>query len=70
MSQEDNFRTLLGTVVQQNIDGCVGLASVERLSGGASQETYRLRIQKANGEERNLWSIFKVPEEPPKLKFN
>ena len=50
MSQEDNFRVLLETVVQQNIDGCVALILVERLSGGASQETYRLRIKKGNGE--------------------
>ena len=54
MSQEDNFRALLETVVQQNIDGCVALISVERLSGGASQETYRLRIKKGNGEEKLL----------------
>ena len=38
----------------ENIDSCVALSSVERLSGGASQETYRLRIKTSNGEEKLL----------------
>ena len=54
MSQEDSFKALLETVVLENIDGCVELSSVERLSGGASQETYRLRIQTSNREEKLL----------------
>ncbi|MBC8240616.1 MAG: phosphotransferase family protein, partial [Alphaproteobacteria bacterium] len=34
--------------------GCAGLLSAERLSGGASQETYRLTIAVENGGERLL----------------
>ena len=36
--------------VLQRLDGFVTLHSVERLSGGASQETYRLRVEMTDGE--------------------
>ena len=54
MSQEDSFKALLETAVLENIDSCIALSSVERLSGGASQETYRLRIKTSSGEEKLL----------------
>lgn len=43
------FERLLGAVVSREIDGCTGLESAERLSGGASQETYRLTLATAGG---------------------
>jgi aminoglycoside phosphotransferase (APT) family kinase protein len=39
----------LEAVVEQRIEGCRDLVSCERLSGGASQETYRLEIATATG---------------------
>ncbi|MFV2089660.1 MAG: phosphotransferase family protein [Pseudomonadales bacterium] len=45
-----DFETRLEAVLNREIDGCQGLLSVERLSGGASQETYRLTIRGANGD--------------------
>lgn len=50
MSQESNFDEKLDAVVQSHIPGCTGLVSAERLSGGASQETYRLTIATSDGE--------------------
>jgi len=44
------FESLLGAVVARELDGCTGLESAERLSGGASQETYRLTLATAAGE--------------------
>lgn len=44
------FEGLLGTIVTREIEGCTGLKSVERLSGGASQETYRLILSTASGD--------------------
>ena len=38
------FETQLASVVVKNITGCTELLEVERLSGGASQETYRLKV--------------------------
>lgn len=40
----------LTAVLSSRIDGCLGLISCERLSGGASQETYRITIRVAAGE--------------------
>lgn len=48
---DDNFEAKLGQVVQAHIPGCEALVSVDRLSGGASQETYRLIVQTAEGEK-------------------
>jgi aminoglycoside phosphotransferase (APT) family kinase protein len=42
----------LAAVVTKRIEGCRGLVSAERLSGGASQETYRLVIRTDGGEKR------------------
>ncbi len=47
------FEQKLGAIVEREIGGCTGLARVERLSGGASQETYRLTL-KASDDERTL----------------
>ena len=42
----------LASVLQRRIDGCRGLVSCERLSGGASQETYRIVIATDAGERK------------------
>jgi len=42
----------LASVLQRRIDGCLGLVSCERLSGGASQETYRIVIATDGGERK------------------
>jgi aminoglycoside phosphotransferase (APT) family kinase protein len=42
----------LAAVLARRIDGCRGVLSCERLSGGASQETYRLVIGTAAGERK------------------
>ncbi len=47
-----DFETKLAAVLRRQIDGFKALLSVERLSGGASQETYRLVIRDAGGERR------------------
>ena len=39
----------LEAVLKRVIPDCTGLASAERLSGGASQETYRLTLETRNG---------------------
>ena len=44
------FESLLGGIVEREIAGCTGLKSAERLSGGASQETYRLTLNTTDGE--------------------
>jgi len=47
-----SFEESLGAVLTKRVDGCRGLVSAERLSGGASQETYRLVIRTDAGEKR------------------
>lgn len=42
----------LAAVLVRRIDGCRGLKSCERLSGGASQETYRIVIDTDAGERK------------------
>src|SRR3974390_375115 len=42
----------LASVLQRRIEGCRGLISHERLSGGASQETYRIVIATGAGERK------------------
>jgi aminoglycoside phosphotransferase (APT) family kinase protein len=42
----------LAAVLLKRIDGCRGLKSFERLSGGASQETYRIVIDTDAGERK------------------
>ncbi|MYD98463.1 MAG: phosphotransferase family protein [Gammaproteobacteria bacterium] len=44
------FDKALADVVAREISDCTGLVSVERLSAGASQETYRLVISTGGGE--------------------
>ena len=46
----DSFEFRLERVLRRQIEGCERLVSVERLSGGASQETYRLRIETPKGD--------------------
>jgi aminoglycoside phosphotransferase (APT) family kinase protein len=50
---KDDLLDALTTVLARCIDGFVELLSAERLSGGASQETYRLTVV-VDGEERLL----------------
>ena len=49
---QDSFEARLDRVLRREIDGCERLAAVERLSGGASQETYRLRIETQAGDRQ------------------
>ncbi|MCH7815298.1 MAG: phosphotransferase family protein [Proteobacteria bacterium] len=42
---KEKFERKLETVLRRQLPGCKSLLSVERLSGGASQETYRLLIE-------------------------
>jgi len=44
------FEALLAKVLTREIAGCRRLLAVERLSGGASQETYRIVVDAADGE--------------------
>ena len=60
MSQASNtesaglsFEEKLNQVIAANVPGCDELISAERLSGGASQETYRLKVR-AGGNEKLL----------------
>lgn len=47
-----SFEARLESVLRREIAGCRRLAAVERLSGGASQETYRLRIETETGDRQ------------------
>ncbi len=51
MSQDDNFQDKLEGILIRHLADCRRLVSVDRLSGGASQETYRLVIETAAGEK-------------------
>ena len=42
---EEEFNELLEAALRKNISWCKGVKSVERLSGGASQETYRIVVE-------------------------
>jgi aminoglycoside phosphotransferase (APT) family kinase protein len=46
------FEESLAAVLVKRIEGCRGLVSAERLSGGASQETYRILIRTDRGERK------------------
>ena len=48
-----DFKAKLNAVLAAQLSGCDGLVSVERLSGGASQETYRI-YARINNAERPL----------------
>jgi len=52
VSADDSFKEKLERVVLSHITDCKSLVSVDRLSGGASQETYRLVIETSSGEKR------------------
>ncbi len=45
-----DFNARLDAVIANHLPGCEGLVAVERLSGGASQETYRIRAKAGAGE--------------------
>ncbi len=47
---ESTLHDRLDAVVRTGLPGCKRLVMVERLSGGASQETYKLVIETASGE--------------------
>ncbi len=50
----ESFESKLETVLIRQLADCRKLLSAERLSGGASQETYRLAVTGADGTERFL----------------
>jgi len=50
----ESFESKLETVLIRQLADCRKLLSAERLSGGASQETYRLTVAGADGAERLL----------------
>ncbi|MEM7098240.1 MAG: phosphotransferase family protein [Pseudomonadota bacterium] len=50
MSAQAEFESRLASVLSRYIPDCQELVSVERLSGGASQETYRIKIASSDGE--------------------
>ena len=45
----DSFEARLEEVLRREVDGCKHLTAIERLSGGASQETYRLEVEAPGG---------------------
>jgi len=49
-ADQEEFQAALAEVLRREVAGCRGLISVERLSGGASQETYRIMVQTADGQ--------------------
>jgi aminoglycoside phosphotransferase (APT) family kinase protein len=49
---EADFETRLAAALRRKIPGCETLVSAERLSGGASQETYRLVIRGRDSERK------------------
>ena len=63
------FEARLGEVLVARIARCTSLRSVERLSGGASQETYRLIVETVDGDEamamRRAPGGTVDPEKPP-----
>ena len=63
------FESRLGEVLTGHLDRCLSLRSVERLSGGASQETYRLILETEQGDEpmamRRAPGGVVDPEKPP-----
>lgn len=49
-AERGEFEDRLEAVLERRLEGCRGLVSAERLSGGASQETYRLTLATDGGE--------------------
>ena len=54
----------LETILRREIPGCRSLLSAERLSGGASQETYRLTIA-LDGDGEHLLAMRRAPGGQP-----
>ncbi|MDP4598875.1 MAG: phosphotransferase family protein [Pseudomonadales bacterium] len=50
-ADKNDFEETLARILQARIPGCKALVKVDRLSGGASQETYRIVINTAAGEQ-------------------
>jgi aminoglycoside phosphotransferase (APT) family kinase protein len=48
----NDFDPALDAVLKRVIPGCMQMLACERLSGGANQETYRLRIETRDGSQR------------------
>ena len=48
--EQAEFEAKLREVIVREIEEATDLLSAERLSGGASQETYRLRVDTSDGE--------------------
>jgi aminoglycoside phosphotransferase (APT) family kinase protein len=55
----NDFENQLATVLSEHIEGFEVLISAERLSGGASQETYRIEMEAAG--ERRLLAMRRAP---------
>jgi aminoglycoside phosphotransferase (APT) family kinase protein len=49
-ADQEEFQARLDTVLRRELPGCRKLISLERLSGGASQETYRIMVDGEAGE--------------------
>lgn len=75
-----DFHAKLDAVLASRVPGCTGLVSVERLSGGASQETYRiyariddaerpLALRRSAGGLREDDSAFKPPGLPAEARL-
>ena len=65
---DPDFKDKLAAVLVARMPGCGGLVSVERLSGGASQETYRIVARTDDGERllalrRAAGGVREPPEE-------
>lgn len=58
-TQADEFQRLLAPVVCREVDGVDELVRIERLSGGASQETYRLTVR--SGDAEKLLAMRRAP---------
>ena len=52
MAHEEGFEDLLSSVLTAHVPDCLSLEKIERLSGGASQETYRLIINTSIGQRK------------------
>lgn len=50
MAEHGEFESRLDEVVRRVLTGCTGLVKAERVSGGASQETFRVIISNGDGE--------------------
>ncbi len=56
---DSDFNAKLDAVIRRRVPGCEGLISAERLSGGASQETYRVRARAGYAEK--LLAVRRAP---------